>query len=160
MTSGGEFRQESILAKILAILVRRIWIDSRKRKCEAQKLNGGESIDSGRISLQESEWILATLDEILPLRLGLRISILFVKLWYVVLIHWVFAEFFCMHLYYYLKSSNMLLCKTVLIIFVLYDSVPLNEVQCSNVLPKAKFHSVIAINLINIGYIGISPIVN
>ena len=29
--------------------------------------NGGESIDSIRISLQESEWILATLQEIIPL---------------------------------------------------------------------------------------------
>ena len=65
--AGGEFQRESILAKILAIQNGRIRFDSHKRKCKTHKLNGGESIDSCRICLQESEWIIVFLDEILPL---------------------------------------------------------------------------------------------
>ena len=56
--------QESIIAKILVSRVERIQVDSHKRKCKIHKWR--RVYRFSQKSLQESKWILATLDEILP----------------------------------------------------------------------------------------------
>ena len=58
MKAELEFRQEFILANVLVSTVVRIQVDSYKRKCKRHKME--------EKSLQESEWILAIFDKILP----------------------------------------------------------------------------------------------